>query len=139
MEKRCSGLQRQPKSCRVHTGALSCELYAPEPQAEEEEEEEAEEEAPSGGLAGDPPRVRVTKEEEAAWVRRLDEESRCQEILRRADWLDWLPIHHPKTYIIQEAQLLRECTNFVESFQSEACRMMSGAATNLRMLTVETR
>ncbi len=95
---------------------MTFRLYTPDPKADEEGEEEDEEEAPSGGLADDPPHVHATKEEEAAWVRRLDEESRCQEILRRAEWLDWLPIHHAKTYNIQEAQLFRECTNFVESF-----------------------
>ncbi len=82
---------------RVDMDTLRMRLHTPEPQADEEEEEEEEDEAPSGGLADDPPQVLVTKEEEAAWVRRLDEESRCQEILRRAAWLDWLPIHHAKT------------------------------------------
>ncbi len=124
---------------RVRMDAMTYKLYTAEPEAEEVEEEEAEDEAPIVGLAGDPPEERVTKEEEAARVKRLDEESRCQEILRRADWLARPPIHHAATYSVQEAQLLRECTQFVDRFQSEACRMMSGCAGNLRMLTVETR
>ncbi len=124
---------------RHRSASMGSRMYCPPSQETPPEESAAAPAEPEGPLpeeAPDPSQGTVL-ERTAEWIKRLDEESRCQEVLSQATWLEWLPIVDQEGFAEEEKALERTCQEFIDDFIHDHCRHAASFSKNMRLITVE--